>query len=140
LVADAAAAEGLPPRLLAALLMTESGFRPGAVSPAGAQGIAQLMPGTARGLGVADPFDPREAVPAAARLLAGHARAFGGVTLALAAYNAGAGTVLRHGGVPPYPETRAYVARVLALAGAGGVAAGGMAGDVVLLRVGGAGG
>ncbi len=133
LVGHAAAGAGIAPGLLAALLRAESGFDPGVVSHAGAQGIAQLMPATAAGLGVRDPFDPGQAVPAAARLLAGHLRAFGSVELALAAYNAGPGAVRRHGGVPPFPETRAYVARVTAWAGDAG--APGAAG-VVLVRVG----
>ena len=122
-MSQSAAANGLRPALLAALLRAESGFDPRAVSRAGARGIAQLMPATAAGLGVGDPFDPTQAVPAAARLLAGHLRVFGSVPLALAAYNAGPGAVRRHGGVPPYRETQAYVARVLALAGEGGVVA-----------------
>ncbi len=126
LVAGAARAHGLRPALLAALLRAESGFAPRAVSPAGARGIAQLMPATSRGLGVADPFDPAQAVPASARLLAGHVRAFGSVSLALAAYNAGPGAVRRYGGVPPYRETEAYVVRVLALAGQGAAAADGV--------------
>ena len=114
----------------------ESGFDPRAVSPAGAQGIAQLMPATARGLGVRDPFDPAQAIPAAARLLSGHVRAFGSVPLALAAYNAGPGAVRRYGGIPPYPETQAYVARVLALAGGAASIGGGPGGDgVALIRI-----
>jgi soluble lytic murein transglycosylase-like protein len=134
-IAAAASANGIAPVLLAALLRAESGFDQRAVSPAGAQGIAQFMPATARGMGLADPFDPAQAIPAAARLLGGHLRAFGSVPLALAAYNAGAGAVRRYGGVPPYRETQAYVARIMALAGgAGAIAAGG--GDVVLLRAG----
>jgi soluble lytic murein transglycosylase-like protein len=134
-IVAAASANGIAPALLAALLRAESGFDPRAVSPAGAQGIAQLMPATARGMGLGEPFDPDRAIPAAARLLGGHLRAFGSVPLALAAYNAGAGAVRRYGGVPPYRETQAYVARIMALAGgAGAIAAG--AGDVVLLRAG----
>jgi hypothetical protein len=134
-IAAAASANGIAPALLAALLRSESGFDPRAVSPAGAQGIAQFMPATARGMGLDDPFDPAQAIPAAARLLGGHVRAFGSVPLALAAYNAGPGAVRRYGGVPPYRETQAYVARIMALAGGAGALAGG-AGDVVLLRAG----
>jgi hypothetical protein len=141
LVRGAAMANGIAPALLAALLQAESGYDPRAVSPAGAEGIAQFMPGTARGMGLRDPFDPEQAIPAAARLLAGHIRSFGSPALALAAYNAGAGAVHRHGGVPPYPETRAYVARILALAGGGALVAGPGGpeggGGVVLIRVGG---
>lgn len=134
-IASAAARNGLAPTLLAALLKTESGFDPRAVSPVGAQGIAQFMPSTARGLGLEDPFDPVQAIPAAAHLLAGHVRTFGSVPLALAAYNAGAGAVERYGGIPPYPETQAYVARILALAGGAGLVSAGAGGGVELIRV-----
>lgn len=134
-VVSAATANGLSPALLAALLRSESGFDPRAVSPAGAQGIAQFMPATAAGMGLRDPFDPAAAIPAAARLLAGHVRALGSVPLALAAYNAGPGAVQRYGGIPPYPETQAYVARILALAGGVGVLASGGPGGVRLVRV-----
>lgn len=134
-VGSAAAANGLQPALLAALLRAESGFDPRAVSPVGAQGIAQFMPSTAAGMGLRDPFDPGQAIPAAARLLAGHVRAFGSVPLALAAYNAGPGAVQRYGGIPPYPETQAYVARILAMAGGVGVLGGGVPGGVRLVRV-----
>lgn len=134
-VASAAAANGLPPALLAALLRAESGFDPRAVSPVGAQGIAQFMPSTAAGMGLRDPFDPALAIPAAARLLAGHVRTFGSVPLALAAYNAGPGAVERYGGIPPFPETEAYVARILAMAGGVGVLGGGIPGGVRLVRV-----
>ncbi len=133
-ITSAATANGLSRVLLAALLRSESGFDPRAVSPAGAQGIAQFMPATARGAGLRDPFDPSQAIPAAAKLLAGHMRQFGSVPLALAAYNAGPGAVQRHGGVPPYPETQAYVARILALAGGAAMISGG-GGGVTLLRV-----
>ncbi|MGE4031943.1 MAG: lytic transglycosylase domain-containing protein, partial [Thermoleophilia bacterium] len=134
IITSAATANGLSPVLLAALLRSESGFDPRAVSPAGAQGIAQFMPATARGMGLRDPFDPAQAIPAATRLLSGHMRSFGSVQLALAAYNAGPGAVQRYGGVPPYPETQAYVARILALAGGAAMIAGG-GGGVTLLRV-----
>lgn len=134
-VLSAASANGLPPALLAALLRTESDFDPTVVSPAGAQGIAQFMPATAREVGLADPFDPDRAIPAAARLLAGHMREFGSASLALAAYNAGPGAVRRYGGVPPFAETQAYVVTVMALAG-GAAALGDPGGDgVVLMRV-----
>jgi hypothetical protein len=117
LVLGGATAGNLPPVVLAALLQAESGFDRWAVSPVGAQGIAQFMPGTARGVGLRDPFDPTQAIPAAGALLGGHLREFGSIPLALAAYNAGPGAVRRYGGVPPYPETRAYVAKIMALAG-----------------------
>lgn len=135
LIVRSAGAAGIAPALLAALLKAESDFDPRSVSSAGALGIAQFMPGTARGMGVADPFDPAQAIPGAARLIASGIREFGSVPLALAAYNAGGGAVRRHRGIPPYAETQAYVARVMALAGQGAALAGG-AGDVLLIRAG----
>jgi hypothetical protein len=113
LFASAGARHGVDPALLAAVARTESGLDPSAVSPAGAQGLMQLMPATAAGLGVADAFDPTQAVDGAARLLRGHLDRFGSVELALAAYNAGGGAVSRYGGIPPYAETQAYVRRVM---------------------------
>ncbi|HET9444505.1 MAG TPA: transglycosylase SLT domain-containing protein [Acidimicrobiales bacterium] len=104
---------GVAPRLLAAVARAESNFDATAVSRAGARGLMQLMPATAASLGV-DPLDPEQAVDGAARLLAGHLRRFGTTELALAAYNAGGGAVARHGGVPPDPETQAYVRRITA--------------------------
>jgi soluble lytic murein transglycosylase-like protein len=104
---------GVDPELLAAVAWAESGYDPRAVSHAGAQGLMQLMPGTAAGLGVKDSFDPEQAVDGAARLLAGHLRQFGSTELALAAYNAGPGAVNRFGGIPPYAETQAYVPKVV---------------------------
>ncbi|RLV56470.1 lytic transglycosylase [Aeromicrobium phragmitis] len=104
---------GVEPRLLAAVARAESAFDPRAVSHAGAQGLMQLMPATARGLGVSDPFDPAQAVDGAARLLRDLQRQFGTTELALAAYNAGPGAVQRYGGVPPYRETQNYVATIM---------------------------
>jgi soluble lytic murein transglycosylase-like protein len=101
--------------LLAAQLMAESGFNPFAVSPAGAQGIAQFMPATARAYGLRDPFDARAAIDAQAHLMSDLLREFGSIPLALAAYNAGPAAVAACNCVPPYPETQAYVARILAL-------------------------
>lgn len=117
----AGARHGVSPKLLAAVAKIESGYQPKAVSPAGARGLMQLMPGTARGLGVADPFDPAQAVEGAAKLLASHLKEFGSLDLALAAYNAGGGAVRKHGGIPPSAETQAYVPKVkAALAALGG--------------------
>ena len=126
---------GVPPVVLAALLQAESGYNRWAVSPVGAQGIAQFMPATAHGMGLHDPFDPERAIPAAGRLLGDHLRRFGAIPLALAAYNAGPGAVRRFGGVPPYVETRAYVARIMALAG-DPTMIGGTGGGVMLVRMG----
>jgi cell wall-associated NlpC family hydrolase len=110
---QAAAKHGVSAKLLAAVAKVESGYNPRAVSPAGAQGLMQIMPSTAAGLGV-DPLDPTQAVDGAARILAGNLREFGSVPLALAAYNAGGGAVHKHGGIPPFAETQAYVPKVQA--------------------------
>ena len=107
-------------QLLAAQLYAESNFNPFARSPAGAQGIAQFMPGTAAAMGLSDPFDPDAAINAQARLMRDLLGRFGSVPLALAAYNAGPGAVAGCGCIPPYPETRAYVARILGLLGGAG--------------------
>jgi soluble lytic murein transglycosylase-like protein len=110
--------------LLAAQLYVESGFDPLARSPAGAEGIAQFMPGTAAALGLADPFDAPAAIDAQAHLMRDHLRRFGSVPLALAAYNAGPAAVAGCACIPPYAETRAYVARILGLLGGTGDTAG----------------
>jgi len=120
-IARAALRWNVPMNLLAAQLYAESGFNPFAQSPAGARGIAQFMPGTARAYGLADPFDAHRAIDAQAHLMHDLLKQFGGrVSLALAAYNAGPGAVQRYGGVPPYAETRAYVAKILGLLGGAG--------------------
>jgi peptidoglycan DL-endopeptidase CwlO len=116
-----AARYGLPPALLAAVAKVESGYDPTAVSAAGARGLMQLMPATAAGLDV-DPLDPGQAIDGAARMLRGNLSDFGSLPLALAAYNAGPGAVHRYGGVPPYPETQAYVQKVQAAMAALGAA------------------
>jgi soluble lytic murein transglycosylase-like protein len=109
----AASANDLDPDFLAAVARTESALDPRAVSPAGAIGLMQLMPATARGLGV-DPWDPPQNIMGGARHLRVLLDRFDGrIDLALAAYNAGAGRVTRYGGVPPFAETRTYVGRNL---------------------------
>ncbi|CAA9473182.1 MAG: hypothetical protein AVDCRST_MAG38-1458 [uncultured Solirubrobacteraceae bacterium] len=109
--------------LLAAQLYAESGFNPFARSPAGAQGIAQFMPATARAYGLSNPYDAARAIDAQGHLMRDLLRQFGSVPLALAAYNAGPGAVQSCGCIPPYPETRGYVARILALMNGAGLAA-----------------
>ncbi len=116
-IASAAARHGLDPAVLTALAHVESGFRTDAVSPDGALGIAQLMPQTARELGVADPLDLRAGLEGGAKYLEEQLGRFSGdLSLALAAYNAGPAAVARYGGIPPYPETQRFVSRVLDLA------------------------
>jgi hypothetical protein len=117
----AAARWSVSAALLAAQLMAESGFDPGAVSPAGAAGIAQFMPSTAAAYGLGDPFDPDAAIDAQAHLMSDLLRQFEAPELALAAYNAGPAPVAACGCVPGYPETQAYVARIMALLGGAGV-------------------
>lgn len=113
LLDDAARRHGLPPALLRAVAWQESRGRTTAISRKGALGVMQLMPATAAALGV-DPFDPHQNVRGGALYLRRQLDRFGSVPLALAAYNAGPAAVARFGGVPPYRETRAYVASILA--------------------------
>jgi hypothetical protein len=120
---DSAAQWNVSAALLAAQLMAESNFDPFAVSPAGAEGIAQFMPGTAASYGLADPFDPVEAIDAQAHLMSDLIRQFGSPELALAAYNAGPAPVEACSCVPGIPETSAYVARIMALLGGAGALA-----------------
>lgn len=113
IIDSAASKYGVDPALLKGVIRAESGFRSNAVSSAGAQGLMQLMPSTAKALGCSDPFDPEQNVDAGAKYLKQQINRFGSVELALAAYNAGAGAVMKYGGVPPYRETQNYVRKVL---------------------------
>jgi hypothetical protein len=113
-IAEAAARHAVPERLIWAVIRAESGFDHRAVSRTGARGLMQLMPETAAILGVRDSFNPRENIDAGVRHLRGLIERFrNNLHLAIAAYNAGEGAVAAFGGIPPYPETRDYVARVL---------------------------
>jgi hypothetical protein len=120
IIARAAERWQVSAHLLAAQIYAESNFNPFATSPAGAQGIAQFMPGTAAGLGLRDPFDAAASIDAQAHLMHDLLGRFGSVPLALAAYNAGPGAVAACGCVPPYPETQAYVAKIIGLLGGAG--------------------
>src|SRR5215470_16486659 len=118
-IAEASARYGVPERLIWAVIRVESGFDPRAVSSKGARGLMQLMPETAAVLGVRDVFNPRENIHGGARHLRGMMDRFHyDLPMAIAAYNAGDRPVAAFRGIPPYPETREYVARVLRLYGA----------------------
>ena len=115
------------PRLIVAMIIAESGFDVNSTSHTGAMGLGQLMPATAREMGISDPYDPQQNIAGAVRILRGHLDNYGGapsdagvipfnqIALTMAAYNAGPGAVRRYHGVPPYRETQRYVARVAAL-------------------------
>lgn len=114
LIAEAASLYQLPSAFIRAVMRVESGFNPDVVSSAGAMGLMQLMPNTARSMGVADPFDARQNVFGGARYLRILANRFkGDLILTVAAYNAGEGAVDKYEGIPPYKETQRYVRRVL---------------------------
>jgi hypothetical protein len=111
---EAAEKYNVPVELLKAVGKAESNFNTTAVSRCGAQGIMQLMPSTAKGLGVTDAFDARQNIMGGAKYLSGLLKKYdGNVSLALAAYNAGSGNVAKYGGIPPFDETQNYVKKVL---------------------------
>lgn len=103
---------GLPPELIAAMVHTESDFRPRLISNKSAQGLMQIVPSTARLLGIRDPFDPQQNIAAGTKYFRYLLNRFDDETMALAAYNAGEGNVERFGGIPPFQETREYIVKV----------------------------
>lgn len=115
--AEASSCYNLPIGLLKAVATVESNFNPNAVSCAGAMGVMQLMPRTAQGLGVTDPFDARQNIMGGAQYLREQLNRFGDVRLALAAYNAGPGNVSKYGGMPPFPGTQRYVDKIMGIWG-----------------------
>jgi soluble lytic murein transglycosylase-like protein len=114
-VRNSSARNGMDHRLVQAVIQVESNFQPNAVSPAGAQGIMQIMPQTQKDLGLSSPFDYRLNIEAGVRYLRMQYDRFRRLDLALAAYNAGPEAVERYGGIPPFTETQSYVRKVLSI-------------------------
>ncbi len=115
MIARASAATGVEQPLIEAVIKNESGFQPNATSPVGAEGLMQLMPGTAAGLGVGNAYDPEQNIFGGAKYLRGLLDEFhGNIPMAVAGYNAGPGAVQKYGGIPPYAETQNYVNNVMA--------------------------
>ncbi|MBP7211572.1 lytic transglycosylase domain-containing protein [bacterium] len=118
LIDEYSAKNGLDADFVKAVIKQESGFNPKAKSGCGAMGLMQLMPGTAKGLGVVNPFNAEDNIKGGTKMLSNLLRTYGGrKDLALAAYNAGGGAVKKYGGIPPYAETQRYVKNILSMYG-----------------------